>query len=89
MKKNQPTSAKHTPEEFRKLPQEEKERLVREYMKLSPEERDRLAREEVAALTPEEAEARRRDILGFGRELKMQLGRSILDANPGIFDKMH
>ena len=39
--------------------------------------------------TPEEAEARRRDILGFGRELKMQLGRSILDANPGIFDKMH
>lgn len=89
MKKSHTIPEKITPEEFKKLPQEEKERLVSEYMKLPPEVRDRLAREEVAALTPEEAEARRRDILGFGRELKMQLGRSILDANSGIFDKIH
>lgn len=74
MKKSSVTPEKITTEEFNKL---------------SPEEKEKLVRKEIAALSPEEAEARRREIIKFGQELRMQLGRSVLNANPGIFNKVH
>lgn len=40
-------------------------------------------------VTCEQAAARKRQILQFGREFKQTLGRSVLDGNPGIFDNVH
>lgn len=40
-------------------------------------------------VTCEQAAARKRQILQFGRDLKQSLGRSVLDANPGIFVNIH
>lgn len=40
-------------------------------------------------ITCEQAALRKREILQMGRELKQTLGRSVLDANPGVFGNVH